>query len=228
MPVLGDHLAFGLWEEAAHLAPVDRAVRTLAAVAGIDSQAAADWPVDERDRALIEARCRAFGPAADFYVHCPSCGEALETRFDLEPLLALEPDGAPTLAWSGRDYALRAPTSREVARAARAGEAYALVRACIVGLDEDEEGPEPALVEASLDKAFPLLNVSIGFTCASCDTSFSKRFDAPAWLWTDIERLARALIDEVHLLAAAYGWTEEEILGLGRRRRAAYLARLAA
>ena len=106
MPVLGDQLAIGLWEEAAHLAPVDRAVRTLAAVAGIDSQAAADWPIDERDRALIEARCRAFGTAADFYVLCPACGEALETRFDLEQLLALRPAGPPR---TGRSLSAIAP-----------------------------------------------------------------------------------------------------------------------
>ena len=226
MPKLDDHLAIGLWEDAAHLAPVDRAVRTLAAIEGIDADSAADWPIDERDRALIHARCRTFGPGADFYVVCPSCGEALETRFDLEHLLALRPEEEPTMNVSGADYALRAPTSREIAEAARAGDDTLLARACLVGIGDDCQGPEPTEVEASVEQAFPLLNVSIGFTCSACDTAFSRRFDAPSYLWTDIERLAQTLIGEVHRLASAYGWSEGEILSMGRRRRAAYLARL--
>lgn len=226
--MLDDHLAIGLWEEASHLAPVDRAVRTLAAIEGIDANAAADWPIDERDRALIEARCRTFGPGADLYVVCPACGEALETRFDLEQLLALRPDGAPTFAWAGAEYPLRAPTSRDVARAARGDDAAQLASTCVIGFRDDAGGPEPAEVEASLEQAFPLLNVTIGFTCSACDTGFSRRFDAPSYLWTDIEKLAQVLIGEVHRLASAYGWSERDILGMGRRRRAAYLARLAA
>ena len=251
--MLDDDVAIGLWEEAAHLAPVDRAVRTLAAVAGIDADAAADWPVDERDRALIEARCRSFGSKADLYVQCPACGEALETRFDLGQLLALRPEAAPTLTWSGAEHALRAPTSREVARAARAAGAAApaddadaqaddaapadddalaragaaLARACVADLRDPDDGPQPRQIEASLEPAFPVLNVAIGFTCSVCGTAFSRRFDAPSYLWTDIERLAQALIDDVHRLACAYGWTERDILSMGRRRRAAYLARLA-
>jgi hypothetical protein len=228
MPTLDDQLAINLWESAAHLAPVDRAVRTLAAIEGIDPDSAADWPIDERDRVLIHARCRTFGPGADFYVVCPSCGEALETRFDLEQLLTLPPEEAPTLHASGAAYPLRAPTSRDVAEAARAGDDTLLARACLIGISDDGDQPEPALVEASLEQAFPLLNVSVGFTCSACDTAFSRRFDAPSYLWADIERLAQTLIGEVHRLASAYGWSEREILSMGRRRRAAYLARLAA
>jgi hypothetical protein len=33
------------------------------------------------------------------------------------------------------------------------------------------------------------------------------------------------LLDEVHVLARAYGWNEREILGLSAARRAAYLER---
>jgi hypothetical protein len=227
MPTLDDQLAITLWEDAAHLAPVDRAVRALAAIEGIDPDSAADWPIDERDRALIHARCRTFGRQADFYVVCPSCGEALETRFDLEQLLSLRPEEAPVMHVSGAEHALRAPTSREVAEAARSGDDTLLARACVAGIRDDEVGPEPASVEASLEQAFPLLNVSVGFTCSACDTAFSRRFDAPSYLWTDIERLAQTLIGEVHRLASAYGWSERDILSMGRRRRAAYLARLA-
>jgi hypothetical protein len=34
------------------------------------------------------------------------------------------------------------------------------------------------------------------------------------------------VLDEVHELASAYGWSEEEILGLSSRRRRQYVERL--
>lgn len=224
--MLDGHLAINLWQEAAHLAPVDRAVRTLAAIKQIDADAAADWAVDERDRALIEARCESFGAMAEFYVVCPQCDEALETRFDLRALLAADRRAAPVLNWSGAEHELRAPTSRDVAMAARNGDRAGLVQACVVGLDAPAGGPDVALVEKSLEQAFPLLNIMIDFTCPACDAAFSRPFDASAYLWADLERRAESLIDEVHRLARAYGWSERDILAMSPRRRAAYLERL--
>jgi hypothetical protein len=226
--MLDDHLALDVWEEAAHLAPVDRAVRTLAALRNIDPDAAADWPVDERDRALIEARCETFGPSADLYVVCPECSAALETSFDLRNLLAEPNDTPPQLAWTGGALSLRAPTSRDVARAVRAGDPAGLFLACLAGLDGTAELPDVARLEAALEQAFPLLSVTIDFTCPACAAAFSRRFDAAAYLWADIESLSEALIEDVHRLASAYGWREEDILGMSRGRRDAYLARLAA
>lgn len=227
--MLDHHLALNLWEQAAHLAPVDRAVRTLAAIRNIDPDSAADWPVDERDRALIEARCDTFGPRVEFYVACPECSAPLETEFDLRLLLAQAREAPPPLmASSGGDYALRAPTSREVARAARAADPAGLILACLAGPGEPAEMPDMARLEASLEQAFPLLNVAIDFTCPACEAVFSRRFDAAAYLWADIERLSETLLADVHRLASAYGWSEGEILGMSRRRREAYLARIAA
>ncbi|HUD55174.1 MAG TPA: hypothetical protein VMR02_08095 [Terracidiphilus sp.] len=40
---------------------------------------------------------------------------------------------------------------------------------------------------------------------------------------TQIEARARRLLYEVHTLAAAYGWSEREILSLSAPRRALYL-----
>ena len=228
--MLDDHLALDLWEQAAHLAPVDRAVRTLAAIMNIDPDSAADWPVDERDLALIEARCDTFGPTVEFYVVCPECSEPLETEFDLRRLL-VEARQAPlprVASSSDGDYALRAPTSREVARAARDPDPAGLMLACLAGPGKAGEMSDLARIEASLEQAFPLLNVAIDFTCPACEADFSRRFDAASYLWADIERLSETLLADVHRLASAYGWSESEILGMSRRRREAYLARIAA
>lgn len=216
MRIIDDLLAVTLWDGAGSLSPLDRAVRALAGVADIPVGDAADWPVDLRDRALIEARCHTYGPEANLYVTCPHCGEALETAFDLSCLLSTE-EGA-------RDgQGLRSPTSREVAEAALSGEPMRLLLACAqdpaARLDE---------VEAALERRFPLLRIALDFDCPACGDGFSSRFDPPAYLWGDVERHAQVVLGDVHHIASRYGWSERDILSMSRKRRAAYLERIAA
>jgi hypothetical protein len=48
-----------------------------------------------------------------------------------------------------------------------------------------------------------------------------------AFVWEEIEACAARLLDDVHVLARAYGWSERAILALPEMRRAAYLERVA-
>ena len=48
----------------------------------------------------------------------------------------------------------------------------------------------------------------------------------PAFLWDEVDVRARRLLDEVHALAGAYGWSEQRILALSEARRRAYLDRV--
>lgn len=214
MRIIDDNLAVSLWDGAGKLSPLDRAVRTLSSVAGIPAGEAADWPIDLRDRALIEARCGSYGATADMYATCPHCGEALETAFDLSNLLAVAP---------GERDGIHPPTSREVAEAARAGDTTRLLQACGGG-----EGDDPPSIEAALEQRFPLIRIALDFDCPACGRRFSSRMDPPSYLWADIERHARAVLDQVHVIARAYGWAERDILSMSRARRAAYLERIAA
>jgi hypothetical protein len=216
MRTIDDPLAVTLWDGAGSLSPLDRAVRTLAGVAGIPVEEAADWPIDLRDRTLIEARCLTYGPEADLYLTCPHCGEALERAFDLSCLLATYERGQD-------GEGVRPPTSREVAEAARDGEPARLLLACA---QDPEANPEE--VEAALERRFPLLRIALDLDCPACDEAFSSRFDPPAYLWGDLERHAQTVLGEVHRIASRYGWSERDILAMSRRRRAAYLERIAA
>ena len=214
MRLIDDPLAVALWESASSLSPLDQAVCTLAGLMGIQVGEAADWPIDLRDRTLIEARCKNYGPAADLYVMCPHCGEALETEFDLSRLLAIDERGGD---------GIRAPTSREVADAVTHGEPSRLLLACAQELEASTEQ-----VEAALERRFPLLCVALDFECPSCEKVFSSRFDPPAYLWGDLVRHAQTVLDEVHRIATRYGWSEHDILAMSRKRRAAYLERITA
>ena len=48
--------------------------------------------------------------------------------------------------------------------------------------------------------------------------------DVGSFVWAELHAHGRRVLREVDVLARAYGWTEAEVLALGERRRAAYLA----
>ena len=59
--------------------------------------------------------------------------------------------------------------------------------------------------------------------CPACRTEFAVDLDIAGFVWAELRARAQRLLREVHVLALAYGWTEDEVLALGERRRAAYL-----
>jgi hypothetical protein len=66
----------------------------------------------------------------------------------------------------------------------------------------------------------------LGLQCVACGHAGEAQLDPGALLWDEIEVRAQALLLEVHRLASAYGWSEEQILSLSPGRRARYLALL--
>jgi len=71
--------------------------------------------------------------------------------------------------------------------------------------------------------ADPLAEIRLKFDCAECAHQWNESLDIVAFMWLEIEARARRLLTEVHALAAAYGWTEREILSLSEPRRSLYL-----
>jgi hypothetical protein len=228
VPVLDDILALELVEQGAPLAPLDRAVLLAVTLGGVSPAAASDLPLDRRDRLLVDARIAAFGSPVSFFARCPHCGEGNEGTFDLAILPAAAEDGEFVAEVAGTPMRLRAPTSRHVARAALAGDPALLLESCAEVGDDADARPSAANLEKALAKAFPLLDIRFDLACGACEKPFDTRFDIVAWLWREIEGLARVAIETVDRLARAYGWSEREILGLSPRRRALYLAKAAA
>ena len=227
MLALDEQVALALVEQGSRLAPLDQAVLLAATLDGVSPAAAADMPLDRRDRLLIDARMAAFGPDIAFFARCPHCAEGNEADFDLGVL----PDAAPATGVAARigtrEILLRAPTSAAIARSIRAARPDLLIDD-IAGEDARPDDPDwLAAVESALAGAFPLLDVRFEMTCSACEARFDTRFDIVPWLWREIEVMASRTIDTVDRLARAYGWTERDILSLSPMRRGFYLARLA-
>jgi hypothetical protein len=91
----------------------------------------------------------------------------------------------------------------------------------------DDTGPVSAAVAAGVDAAMeaaaPAGAIDLLVACPDCATTNAAALDVALLLWARVEERASLLMAQVHALAAAYGWTEPDVLALSPRRRAAYL-----
>lgn len=146
---------------------------------------------------------------------------------DSRPLTeAPEPTPEGPVTVNGRLF--RLPTSRDLARAVREPDpglaAILLLESChlqgnsSVSSVEDLEdtGEQMALAD-------PLAEIRVTFHCSNCGHEWEETLDLGAFVWAKIEMLAKRLLREVHALASAYGWIENEILSLSEARRSFYL-----
>jgi hypothetical protein len=222
----------GLWERGHGRPPARRALELLAAATGRPPAEAADAAVGERDRALLAARRRWFGDRLTGLAECPGCGSPAEIDLDLAALDLPGPGPLPEwLSAGGCAVRCRPPTAGELAEVAEGGTAAGLLRRCVEEVRRGGEALEPedwpaealAAVPAALAAADPTADLRLGLTCPGCGRGWEVGFDPGAFLWAEVEHLARRLLDEVHRLARAYGWAEADILAMSAARRAAYL-----
>jgi hypothetical protein len=191
--------------------------------------------VGARDARLLDLRERLFGSRVAGEASCPACGERLELAFDVADVRVAPPPspGPVVVAEGGWEVRARPVTVADVDAAAAADDPRAALLARCV---EDVRGahgtgtlgdlPEPitALVVARLAEADPQADVSLALACESCRQAWDLPFDPAAFLWDELTQWAVRTLDEVAQLAAAYGWSEADILGLSPWRRQRYLA----
>ncbi len=219
-----------LWEQGHRLHSLDRgvlAVRALLPEASEES--VADWTLGRRNEALAELHEGYFGPAIEGWTECERCGEKLEFTVDCRRLVERQGGkGAERVEVSGRRF--RLPTSRDLARVA--GESSAdeaavrLATMCCVSESSDcAEWSREELEELGekMSKADPLAEILLSFECPVCGATRQQVLDLPAFLWAEFESFAKRMLEEIHILAHAYGWRESEILALSDKRRAAYV-----
>ena len=249
-PLAAAHL-LDLRDRGHGLPPVWRALLLLeAAYPEEPLERLAALPIGERDARLLRLRARTFGPVLDSETACPACGERLEFGLRSEALQAESalpaapgPETRPathTLRHDGYAVTFRPPNSRDLLDAAEAAapETAApgaaerdLLARCVVEAQRDGEPvlaealPEPvaAAVAAAMAEADPRADFRLALTCPACDHRWREPFDIAAFFWAEVEAWAPRLLREVHLLAAAYGWREADILKMSAWRRRQYL-----
>jgi hypothetical protein len=133
------------------------------------------------------------------------------------------------------EVAFRVPAQADLLAASNTGDAEAAARVllarCVLSASRDGEpvavADLPAEVVEALDTALaqhdPHADLRLATMCATCGHAFELAVDPAGLYWTELAEHARRLLVDVHRLAAAYGWTEREILTIDPARREAYL-----
>jgi uncharacterized protein (UPF0212 family) len=220
-----------IWEAGSRLSPLDRGLLAVQ-VAGVPAPQAADLPLGERNRTLAKLYSEHFGSTINGFTQCTHCGEKLEFNFDVQQVADAPPVDAQETVVVGK-WKFHLPTSRSLADALNGGEAASaaqrLLAHCLAEPVENDPGwseEEMAMIEEKLSDADSLAEILIGFECPECGASFEEALDLGSFVWSEIEDSARQLFDDIHVLAAGYGWTEDDVLRLSSARREAYVRRL--
>jgi hypothetical protein len=196
----------------------------------------------QRNARLLGMRERLFGPELQGFAACEQCGERLEFSLSVDAIRNAGPVPAADAEFDleAEGYALRfrlldARDLRAAAAAVRADAARKLlVERCVLEARHNgeivsaSELPETVIAQlaARLGECDPQAEVLIDFACPSCATRWQSPFDIASFFYTEISAYARRLLGEVHLLARAYAWREEDILALSPQRRQYYLEML--
>lgn len=227
-----------VWEQTQNREPIDCALALLSAAnpeATRDQLAALS--LAERDQRLLALRELTFGAHADAWVECQRCGSRLEFSLATSTMQpANQPPPAPlTLDLEEWHLEFRLPNSSDLEEAARQHEPAearrCLLRRCITQGLRYGAPVTPAELPASLAKRVakrmaeqhPLAEVQIQVVCPTCGHSCQVLFDIASFFWEEVRDEAQRLLRQVHFLARAYGWREQDILALSPVRRQAYL-----
>lgn len=232
MQALTGSALLALWERGSAFHPLDRCA-LLAAAARPDwpADTVVDQPLGAINESLLRWREACFGPHIDAHVDCPNCGQRLSFELDTRALRE-GPSGAhtPPSQIEVGGLCLRPPSLRDLATAAGADDtaqaARTLLQHCTLS-NRDGVALDDGLIARASDALEALdaqADLSLALTCPDCGHAGTAQLDPGALLWEELEASAQALLVDVHRLASAYGWTEDQVLALGPARRARYLA----
>jgi hypothetical protein len=228
-----------VWERELDARPFERALGILSfALPNASRETLARITIGRRDALLLQLREWAFGADLGVLLSCPRCGQELEMPLKVTDLRAsTAPPDNPERLLELREYTIqcRAPNSEDlmgcsgtdVASTRRHLLARCVTKASYRGQPIEAVALPDDVVEhtaeaiASLD---PQADTRIELSCPDCHHCWSQAFDIVSFFWAEIDAWARRTLREVHILAAAYGWSESDVLALSPRRRHIYVA----
>jgi hypothetical protein len=228
-----------VWERGLGQTPAHRALELLALAC--PDRAAAErggLSAGRRDARLFALRETLFGGRCDGLATCPACGADAELSFDLSALRIPDPEAVPEevrVEHGPYTARVRLPDAALLAALAdRAGDGLdgrALLESCLRYAARDgaeiaaRELPDAVIddIAREMSAADPQADVRLALSCPQCARNWEAVFDIVAFLWSELHAWSIRLLRDVHELAAAYGWSEAEVIALSPGRRQAYL-----
>jgi hypothetical protein len=236
----GSDELLAVWERGLGETSVARGLALLELVSSdMCAEALAELSLGKRDRMLLDLREFLFGRRIIGLIECPACGDTLETEVTTTDLRAIPPDEAPAVSRSNYELRLHLLNSRDQIAAERARpeeRGRLLLERCIASARFSGE-PIPVAelpdeiieaVESRIAELDPQADVQLALSCPACGHQWQSSFDILSFLWAELGEWAARMLRDVHVLAAAYGWSERDILALSPARRRYYIGMLEA
>jgi hypothetical protein len=179
---------------------------------------------------LLTLHAWSFGPSLTTVTTCTGCGEVVEATLDAASLHARHSD--PPSPWlevadDAGAVRVRPPTLGDLIAAGDATTLDAAAQSILARCLETPSRPLPpatlAAVTDAMEHADPLAVIELGGACPHCERAWSAFLDVASFIWREVQTWAQRTLQEIHLLARAYGWREVDILALTPVRRQAYL-----
>ena len=233
-----------VWEAGQGQLPTKRAIALLAAASPTASaESLAELSIGQRDARLLRLREWAFGSSLRAVADCPQCGEQVELTFtvdDIRPHAETEPTEPLSLRVDDYEISFRLPNSVDLMEVAGRGDVSAirsaLIERCVLhasshGADAVcSDFPESVVLAISRRMAAtdPQADIQLAIDCPRCGCEWKVMFDIVSFFWREISVWVKRVLNEVHVLASAYGWREADILAMSQWRREFYLQMLGA
>ena len=241
MKVLTEKDILHIWEAGQNRPLWFKAMLILArAFPGKKRSQLADMTIGQRNFHLLKLRQRMVGSSLDSLVRCPECREPMEFKMNVEGMFGIAPaeEGNPQFSTvlQGITLRFRALTSRDLAAMSESHDPHTartvLLDRCILQAAKDEtpldkENIPGAVIEALGEKMAetydPHVEIRFALECPACRHNWSAVFDIVSFFWWEIESQAQRLLQEAHILARAYGWSEKDIFVMNASRKQYYL-----
>ena len=200
--------------------------------------------LDRRVRALLQIVRETQGDRLIWKARCANedCEHEMELELSVSQLLRM-PAPAECFSWSaepGCELELRLPTGRDqiewresAANANVEGVDLRMASSLVSRVNGQQPASDWTLPQewlTALDAAFRehdmLTAMELQVSCPWCGKESALQPDVEALALSRLAAEQKRVLEEIHQLAAAYHWTEAEVLALPRLRRSFYIARI--
>jgi hypothetical protein len=194
--------------------------------------------IGERDAKLLQLREWMFGEQLLNITDCPNCGERIEWINNVADLRYPSENKSAHATFNEKveNYKIqfRLPNSYDLLKVSSRdyrSDPKKLLAECIIDVQRNEHpciaDELPSQVMAVLDERMamedPQANIMMNLSCPACSHFWEAQFDIVSYLWTEIDSWAKHMLQDVAVLAAAFGWSESQILNLSPQKRQHYL-----
>jgi len=239
---LSGHDILRLWEIGRYQQPMERAI-TLISVAcqemGRDELLA--LTIGELDTYLLDIYEQCFGSKLKAYADCPKCREHLEFTIATNDIRTrrkvrgIRDEYSLEIKERGVALRFRLPNCSDLISVKGCKEPEDarnfILKRCILEAtcngkkQSTEELTEETInrLSAYMTECEPEAEVLINLRCPACTHSWQLIFDISTFFWKELSAKAKRLLQEVHLIASAYRWSERDILAMSPARRQLYL-----